>query len=150
LLKSVWKLEVFPNMCIKSANTLPRICFKVFGNWRCFQRCVSKVPRLFHEFVLNCLEIKGVSKDVYQRCQHFSTNLLNSVWKLEVFPNMCIKSANTLSWICFKVFGNWRCFQRCVSKVPRLFHEFVLKMFGNWMCFKRVYQRWQDSSTKLL
>jgi len=63
LLKSVWKLEVFPNMCIKSANTLPRICFKVFGNWRCFQRCVSKVPRLFHEFVLKCLEIECVSKE---------------------------------------------------------------------------------------
>jgi len=107
-------------MCIKGAKTLSQICLKVFGNWRCFQRSISKVLRLFHEFALNCLEIEGVSKDVYQRCQHFSTNLLKSVWNLEVFPNMCMKSANTLARICFKVFGNWRCFQRGVSKVPSL------------------------------
>ncbi len=137
-------------MCIKGAKTLSQICLKVFWNWRCFQRWISKVLRLFHEFALKCLEIEGVSEDVYQRCQHFLMNLLKSVRKLEVFQNMCIKSANTLPRICFRVFGNWRCFQRCVSKVLRLFHEFVLKCFEIGCVSKRVYQWWQDSSTKLL
>ncbi len=89
-------------MCIKGADTFPRICLKVCGNWRYFQIYVSKVPTLFHEFASKCLEIGGVSK-------------------------MCIEGAKTLQRICIKVFGNWRCFQRCVSKVPRIFHEFVLK-----------------------
>jgi len=62
--------------------------------------------RLFHESALKCLEIEGVSKDVYQRCQHFSTNLLKSVWKLEVFQNMCIKGGKTLPRNCLKACGN--------------------------------------------
>ncbi len=83
-------------MCIKGAKILSQICLKVFGNWRCFQRSISKVLRLFHEFALKCLIIEGVSKDVYERCQHFSTNLLKSVRKLEVFPKIYIKGVKTL------------------------------------------------------
>ncbi len=65
---------MFPKMCIKGGKILARTCLKVFGNWRCFQRCVLKVPKLFHEFAKKCLEIEGVSKDVYQK--DTSTNLL--------------------------------------------------------------------------
>jgi hypothetical protein len=70
----------------------------MFGNWRCFQRCVLKVPRLFqefvskcenwryfkicvskvptlfHEFVLKCLEIECVSKE----CMKGGTKLLKA------------------------------------------------------------------------
>jgi hypothetical protein len=92
---------MFAKMCIKGARILSQICLKVFGNWRCFQRSISMVLRLFHEFALKCLEIESVLKD--------------------------IKGANTFPRICFKMCGNWRCFQRCVLKVPRLFHEFAKK-----------------------
>ncbi len=117
LLQSVWKLEVFPKMCIEGAKTLPWICFKMFGNWMCFkkmyQRWWDSSMNLFQS-----AKIGGTSKHVYQKCQHPSTNLLKRVWKLEVFPKMCIKGAKTLPWICFKMFGNWNSLISIVE-IPR-------------------------------
>lgn len=50
LFKSVWKLKVFQKMRMKGVNILPQIYFKMLGNWRCLQRCVSKVREFFHKF----------------------------------------------------------------------------------------------------
>ncbi len=89
------------------------------------QRSISKVPRLFHEFVLKCLEIECVSKK-------------------------CIERGETLPRICFKVCENWRYFKICVSKVSTFFHEFVKMCLEIGGVSKDVYGRCQDSSMNLL
>jgi hypothetical protein len=54
-----------------------------------------KVPRLFHEFVLKCMEIECASKK-------------------------CIKGGKMLARICLKVFGNWRYFKMCIKSANTL------------------------------